>query len=132
MWKELLKKRLEKEEKGEREFKEAISKLIEVFDGRVTIILYGSRAYGSPMIGSDYDLLIIAEEYPSDNIFERISWLQRNLRAKNITLHLVPLTIEEVIGSHENSIILEEALSKGKIVYDGLKLGGLKLRSPNK
>lgn len=114
--------KVEKEKRIEQEFKKALDKMISKLNGEVTIILFGSRATGKHMIGSDFDILVISDKFTNMNIFDRINMLLKDL-PQTLKIQIIPLTTKEYKNAlDDKSIIVSEALEKGKILYDGLSL----------
>ena len=114
--------KVEKEKRIEQEFKKALDKMISKLNGEVTIILFGSRATGKHMIGSDFDILVISDKFTNVNIFDRINMLLKDL-PPTLKIQIIPLTTKEYKNAlNDKSIIVSEALEKGKILYDGLSL----------
>ncbi len=114
--------KVEKEKKIEREFRKALNKIISKLNEEVTIILFGSRATGNHMIGSDFDILVISDKFTDMNIFDRLNMLLKDLPL-TLKIQIIPLTTKEYKKAlKDKSIIVSEALEKGKILYDGLSL----------
>ena len=106
--------KVEKEKKIKQEFKKALDKLITKLNGKATIILFGSRATGKHMIGSDFDLLVISDQFKNMNIFDRINMLLKDL-PPTLKIQVIPLTTEEYRKAlKDKSIIICEALEKAK------------------
>ena len=114
--------KVEKEKRIEQEFKKALDKMISKLNGEATIILFGSRATGKHRIGSDFDILVISNKFTNMNIFDRINMLLKDLPL-TLKIQIIPLTTKEYKNAlNDKSIIVSEALEKGKILYDGLSL----------
>ena len=122
MLKKWVKERIKRDRESSKNFKEFIEYVVNRFEGRVSIILFGSRAKKEHLLSSDYDVMIIANKYRNDNMFERIVDLRIEF-GKNLKIHLFPLTKDEFFKSYEEgSIIVIEAIMDGTILFDGLNI----------
>ncbi|HEW93996.1 hypothetical protein DRN84_01870 [Candidatus Geothermarchaeota archaeon] len=117
-----VRERVKRARESNEKFYRFIEGLKRLFNDKVSIILFGSRARGDYHTGSDYDILLIADEYPSNNIFERISHIRSRINII-INIQMIPLTMDEMIQSlEEGSIIVREAIANGVLIYDGLSI----------
>jgi uncharacterized protein len=81
------------------------------------VILFGSYAYGEPTLHSDVDLLVIMKstELPA----RRSSNVTRICRPRYLSMDVIVLTPEELANRLAGfDPFLEEALTKGKVLYD--------------
>lgn len=100
-----------REEERRARFEEFVEWAKKSFQGRLTLILFGSRARGDQSMLSDYDVLAICE----GDVFEAL----RERAPTGVQLfHLSPRRIEEEVGGF-NTIVIDAAL-EGRVVYDGL------------
>ena len=81
------------------------------------ILLFGSHAYGKPTLNSDLDLLIIKNTHLS--FAERARCVSRIIGRHVFPLDLIILTPEEIQRRLKGfDPFLEDALTRGKILYD--------------
>ena len=81
------------------------------------IILFGSYAYGEPTLHSDVDLLVAmkSDERPA----RRSTQVMRVCRPRYLSMDVIVLTPEELESRLAGfDPFLEEALSKGRVLYD--------------
>lgn len=78
------------------------------------IILFGSYAYGKPHEDSDVDLVLIKKTEKS--FLERQVEVQSILRTTTAVDALV-FTPEEFERAKKSSILVQEAVEKGKLIY---------------
>ncbi|MGC9105023.1 MAG: nucleotidyltransferase domain-containing protein [Thermoprotei archaeon] len=95
------------------EFEEFVERVVQRYGGKVTVVLFGSRARGDHWPSSDYDVAVIlpSVDDPVEEAAE-IYHLKRGFPAD-----IVVLTPKDL----ENSVI-RQMLKDRKVLYDGLKL----------
>lgn len=100
----------------QRELDNAVAWLKSILGGRlVAVVLYGSRARRDHRPGSDYDLLVIAEDLP-DDIIERDRFFYQRRGALSALISLVAKS-PQLFERHLPSLYLDIAID-GKILYD--------------
>lgn len=95
-------------------FDDFVRSIIELYQGKVTIVLFGSRARGNYWPSSDYDLMIFLEDV-KDETLEATRILQ--LRKEKF-----PVDVVVKRPSDLKDPITQEMLKYRKVLYDGLKL----------
>ena len=82
-----------------------------------TVVLFGSRARGTHLPHSDYDVCVILRKV-SDN--EKINLIEqlRRLKPPGLSLDLVVVSVDEVL----NDRLVQDMLRNCVILYDGLSL----------
>ncbi len=106
---------------GRQETEEVLSRIVSVLEERYrpeSIILFGSRAYGTPSDDSDIDLLIIKEtDKPFDERYAEVSGLIREVRRgwSVSTFVLTPAELEQRLDTGDQFIT--EVLSRGRWLY---------------
>ncbi len=95
------------------EFEEFIKKVVNYYNGKVSIVLFGSRARGDFWPSSDYDVMIILEKV-NDEIEEatKIRGMKRGFSAD-----IIVITPDKL-----NDGVIKEMLKYKKVLYDGLGL----------
>lgn len=81
------------------------------------VVLFGSHAYGKPTVESDVDLLIImkSDERPA----KRSAKVMSVCRPRHLGMDVIVITPEELERRLTGfDPLLEEALSKGKVLYE--------------
>jgi len=76
------------------------------------VILFGSRARDDYLEDSDYDLLIVSEEFKGKNILKRMEELYE-LLDEPIEVDLIPLTPEEFKKRKKGINIVSQAVKEG-------------------
>ncbi len=96
---------------------EAVSKLREgLGEDLVAVVLFGSRARGEAREGSDWDVLVIANNLPGRTL-ERAIWLKRMLPAAyRGEISLLARTPEEFMSSLPDLYL--DIASDGVVLYD--------------
>ncbi|MEL9990235.1 MAG: nucleotidyltransferase domain-containing protein [Thermoproteus sp.] len=112
MW-EVLAKRVEEYEKN---FSRFVERVVARFGGRVTLILFGSRAAGTHSPSSDFDVVVVLEEL--GDYFETAAEILRMGRGLPIDLLLFAREEFKVEG------VLRDMLKGAKCLYDGLHICG--------
>lgn len=80
------------------------------------IILFGSRARGSHLATSDYDLLIVQQT--SDRPIDRRIAAERALSDRSVALDIFVFTPQELLDLHGmGSPFVEEVLESGRVLY---------------
>lgn len=88
------------------------------FNGKVTLILFGSRAKKNYAPWSDFDVLLIQ---PNDKCFDRLELLLK-FNKKLAPVDLFVYRVDEVFRFMETSTIILDAVLEGKPIFDGLNL----------
>jgi len=103
-------------EEFEQQVVEVVGRVVQVLNPQ-RIILFGSRAYGRPIAGSDVDLLIVmdSKERPA----ARATRVSRLLRPRPFPMDILVRTPEEIqrrldIGDQ----FVREILDRGRVLYD--------------
>jgi predicted nucleotidyltransferase len=77
-----------------------------------SVILFGSRARGDWLVHSDYDLIIVSDDFRSLGWHDRIVELL-SLWDRNEAIDLIPYTTDEFARKREDSITVQAALREG-------------------
>jgi predicted nucleotidyltransferase len=93
------------------QFEEFINKIISYYNGKVSIVLFGSRARGDFWPTSDYDIIVILEKV--DDEVEEASKLYNMKRG--FSADIIVITPDKL-----NNKIIETMLKYKKVLYDGL------------
>jgi len=93
------------------QFEEFINKIISYYHGKVSIVLFGSRARGDFWPSSDYDIIVILEKV--DDEIEEASKLYSMKRG--FSADIIVITPDKL-----NNKIIETMLKYKKVLYDGL------------
>jgi predicted nucleotidyltransferase len=93
------------------QFEEFINKIISYYNGKVSIVLFGSRARGDFWPSSDYDIIVILEKV--DDEIEEASKLYSMKRG--FLADIIVITPDKL-----NNKIIETMLKYKKVLYDGL------------
>jgi predicted nucleotidyltransferase len=93
------------------QFEEFINKIINYYHGKVSIVLFGSRARGDFWPSSDYDIIVILEKV--DDEIEEASKLYSMKRG--FSADIIVITPDKL-----NNKIIETMLKYKKVLYDGL------------
>lgn len=81
------------------------------------IILFGSRAYGKPTRGSDFDVFII--KHTRRNPLDRIRDVSRIFGLRDFSLDVIVRTPAELRRRlREGSFLYQEIVSKGRVLYE--------------
>ncbi|QIW23611.1 nucleotidyltransferase domain-containing protein [Sulfolobus sp. S-194] len=94
-------------------FDEFIKRVIEYYNGKVSIVLFGSRARGDYWESSDYDIVVFLESV-RDPIDEAVKLYSMK---KGFPADIVVLNIDKL-----KDPIIMKMLEHKKVIYDGLKL----------
>ncbi|MDH5806394.1 MAG: nucleotidyltransferase domain-containing protein [Candidatus Methanomethylicaceae archaeon] len=78
-------------------------------------ILFGSTIYNNRLKNSDIDLIIVSNDFKNMPFEKRILILQKYWK-HNVTLEVFGFTEEEFEKLKSKSIIIQEAIEKGKII----------------
>lgn len=82
----------------------------------ISIILFGSYAYGTPSIHSDLDILIVTRTKNTSE--ERHQQVQELFRERTVPMDFVIRTPKEIRQRiQRGDFFLEEIIHKGKILY---------------
>ncbi len=76
------------------------------------IILFGSRAYGEPQVFSDYDFIIVSDEFAHVHWLDRISGIVIHWDSDK-PIDVLPYTPKEFADKMVNSSFIREAARKG-------------------
>ena len=106
---EVLAKRVEEYEKR---FKEFVEKVAAHFGGRVSVILFGSRAAGTHSPSSDFDVIVVLEKV--EDYFETAAEILK--LGRGLPIDLLLFDVEEFRAEG----VLKDMLRKAKCLYDGL------------
>jgi predicted nucleotidyltransferase len=101
-------------EKGARGIEKFVERVKERFRPRA-IILFGSRARGDELKGSDYDLIVVSEEFRGVPFLERLSMLYE-LWDLDCHLDILAYTPEEFEEKRQEIGVVREAATEGVVI----------------
>ena len=78
----------------------------------VKIILFGSRAFGEPREYSDYDFIVVSDNFKKVHWLKRIEQLVRCWESDK-PIDVLPYTLEEFEEKKKESSMIREAVKKG-------------------
>ncbi len=81
------------------------------------IILYGSRARGDSLNESDYDMIIVSDDFRGLPFCERIVWMYRYFPVGEYGFEPLCYTREEFKRKSEQICIVREAIREGIEVF---------------
>ena len=94
-------------------FEEFIKKVIDHYKGKVTIVLFGSRARGDYWESSDYDIMVFLDKV-EDQIGEAVKLYSMK---RGFSADILVLSADKV-----KDPIVMKMLEHKKVIYDGLNL----------
>ncbi len=80
--------------------------------GVVEVYIFGSRAYGNPLLESDLDMIVVSEEFGKRSFIENMELLSR-MWDGSFTVEMFPYTPEQLRKCAERKTVVSEALRKG-------------------
>ncbi len=80
--------------------------------GAVEVNIFGSRAYGTPLLESDLDMIVVSEEFGKRDFIENMELLSR-MWDGSFTVEMFPYTPEQIEKYAEKKTVISEALKKG-------------------
>jgi predicted nucleotidyltransferase len=80
--------------------------------GVVEVYIFGSRAYGNPLLESDLDMIVVSEEFGKRSFIENMELLSR-MWDGSFTLEMFPYTPEQLRRYAERKTVVSEALKRG-------------------
>jgi Nucleotidyltransferase domain. len=80
--------------------------------GVVEVYIFGSRAYGNPLLESDLDMIMVSEEFGKRSFIENMELLSR-MWDGSFTVEMFPYTPEQLRKYAERKTVVSEALRKG-------------------
>jgi predicted nucleotidyltransferase len=80
--------------------------------GVVEAYIFGSRAYGNPLLESDLDMIVVSEEFGKRSFIENMELLSR-MWDGSFTVEMFPYTPEQLRKYAERKTVVSEALRKG-------------------
>jgi len=80
--------------------------------GVVEVYIFGSRAYGNPLLESDLDMIVVSEEFGKRSFIENMELLSRTWDG-SFTVEMFPYTPEQLRKYAERKTVVSEALRKG-------------------
>ncbi|MEM2925147.1 MAG: nucleotidyltransferase domain-containing protein [Methanocellales archaeon] len=86
-------------------------------------ILFGSTVYGNRLRDSDIDLIVVSEDFKNMPFEKRILILQKYWK-HNVLIEAFGFTSDELERLRDKSIVIQEALEKGRIL---LRRKGIKI-----
>lgn len=96
------------------EFARCTSSIIQRYGGRVTVILFGSRATGRHSASSDYDIMVIVPGYA--DYFDEVAQIRRLCRG--VPVDIVLFALDEFVVDGVVAKMLENCVT----IHDGLSL----------
>jgi len=76
------------------------------------VYLFGSRVYGTPLVDSDLDMIVVSDEFRKRGFIENMILLSM-LWDGSFSLEMFPYTEEELKKFYGKKTIVTEALEKG-------------------
>lgn len=99
----------------EEEFRKCVARIIERYGGRVTVVLFGSRARGTHDPSSDFDILVVVERV--GDYFEEAAAIRSLCRGAPV----------DVVLFEKSSFVLDGVMAKMlescAALHDGLEMG---------
>ncbi len=80
--------------------------------GAVEVYIFGSRVYGTPLLESDLDVIVVSEEFGRRGFIENMELLSR-MWDGSFTVEMFPYTPEQIEKYAEKKTVISEALKKG-------------------
>ena len=80
--------------------------------GAVEVYIFGSRAYGTPLLESDLDMIVVSEEFGRRDFVENMELLSR-MWDGSFTVEMFPYTPEQIEKYAEKKTVVSEALKRG-------------------
>ncbi len=80
--------------------------------GAVEVYIFGSRAYGTPLLESDLDMIVVSEEFGKRDFIENMELLSR-MWDGSFSIEMFPYTPEQIEKYAEKKTVISEALKKG-------------------
>ena len=100
--------------KRDKLFKLYIENIISFFNGKVTLILFGSRARGDNMLSSDYDLAVVVEK--CNDVLELTEKLLK-MKPHGLPVDIAVFSVDEL-----RDPLVTKMLTPCRILYNGLGL----------
>jgi predicted nucleotidyltransferase len=104
-------KRVKLSERRKRELARFLKRLKREL-GVVEVYIFGSRAYGTPLLESDLDMIVVSEEFGKRSFIENMELLSR-MWDGSFTVEMFPYTPEQLRRYAERKTVVSEALKKG-------------------
>jgi len=98
-----------KKDKKIEEFIKRLKKKFRIYK----VILFGSRAYGEPLKNSDYDLIIVSDDFKNIRFIDRTKIVSKLWKHWETPLEALCYTIEEFEEKKKGINIVSEAVKKG-------------------
>jgi Nucleotidyltransferase domain. len=80
--------------------------------GVMEVYIFGSRAYGNPLLESDLDMIVVSEEFGKRSFIENMELLSR-MWDGSFTVEMFPCTPEQLRKYAGRKTVVSEALRKG-------------------
>ena len=80
--------------------------------GAVEVYIFGSRAYGTPLLESDLDMILVSEEFGKKDFIENMELLSRMWNG-SFAVEMFPYTPGQLEKYAEKKTVISEALKKG-------------------
>jgi len=80
--------------------------------GVVEVYIFGSRAYGNPLLESDLDMILVSEVFGKRSFIENMELLSK-MWDGSFTVEMFPYTPEQLRRYAERKTVVSEALRKG-------------------
>ena len=80
--------------------------------GAVEVYIFGSRVYGTPLLESDLDMIVVSEEFGRRGFIENMELLSR-MWDGSFTVEMFPYTPEQLERYAEKKTVVSEALKRG-------------------
>ncbi len=80
--------------------------------GAVEVYIFGSRVYGTPLLESDLDMIVVSEEFGRRDFVENMELLSR-MWDGIFSIEMFPYTPEQIEKYAEKKTVISEALKKG-------------------
>ena len=100
---------------AEKFLRELVNTVIDIYSGKVTIILFGGRARGTSSDSGDFDILVILRKV-HDPIDEAIK-IRTRLHKKRFPLDIVVIETKDL-----EKPIIKKMLEHHVVLFDGLKI----------
>ncbi len=80
--------------------------------GVVEVYIFGSRAYGTPLLESDLDIIVVSDEFGKRNFIENMELLSM-MWDGSFTIEIFPYTPDQINKYANRKTVISEAIKRG-------------------